>query len=387
MRNINKVNNLSSCYIFSLGVMLMSLSLLLFTGCEIMSDSSDPEDSSNPELDLSQVSGFKVSASGKCQLVPDFFPLEVGIEWTYKLVHADVDTSWEHFGFPKDFSATVVDTLTVDGKKYYLVENYFLPGGLLPDPAPMRKEGTRVYVRIEEEDHLMYSFAPEDTLWSMPLYVNPTWLVPREAKRAVFTEEAAVVSWDLIGFPGPSPIPGDAESGWGDVLNRGLGRVRIVSLSQANGLTVWDLKEIRTKNNSNDLIGLIDLIPIIVVPLDSFAVYYDNLPKDTVTILSGEIQDSTLKLKVEYLGGCGEHTFELLASHELYYSNPPQLVVYLGHDGGNDSCKENINDLLFFNLQPLRESSQKGPGPGTVVIRLHGYEAYSFGDRSMWLCY
>lgn len=108
------------------------------------------------------------------------------------------------------------------------------------------------------------------------------------------------------------------------------------------------------KENTNDL------IPIIVVSVDSFSVYYDNLSKDTVTILSGEIQDSTLKLMVEYLGGCGEHTFKLLASHQLYYSNPPQLVVYLGHDGGNDSCKEKKNDLLFFNLQPLREEFQQG---------------------------
>lgn len=247
MRNINKVNNLSSCHISSLGILLMSLSLLLFTGCEIMSDSSDPEDSSDQELDLSQVSGFKVNVSGKDQLDPDFFPLEVGIEWTYKLVHADVDTSWEQFGYPKDFSVTVADTLTVDGKKYYLVENYFLPGGSLPDPAPLRKEGLRIYARVEEEDHLIYSFAPEDTLWSLPLYANPTWLYPREAKRTVLTDEAAVVSWDLIGFPGPSPVGVETGPGWGDFFNRGLGRVRIVSLSQIYILTVWDLKEIKIK--------------------------------------------------------------------------------------------------------------------------------------------
>ncbi len=137
-----------------------------------------------------------------------------------------------------------------------------------------------------------------------------------------------------------------------------------------------------------------DLLPIIFAPVDSSDVYYDNLPKDTVTILSGEIQDSTLKLEVEYLNGCGEHTFILLVSTEQYYSNPPQRVVYLGHDAGNDSCKAKINDLLLFNLQPWRERlryrSDGSTRSGIVVVRLHGlHDDYYpwLGDKSMWLYY
>lgn len=218
---------------------------LLFTSCDLITNAFQKADDSGG-FDPSKTNGFDVLVGPRVTLANDFFPLQLGARWHYELVHASVDTSWDHFGFPKDFSATVADTLTVAGVKYYVVENYFLPGGELPEPALMREEGARVYVRIEEEDRLLYSFAPEDTLWSLPLYMNPTWLYTREAKRVVFNAEKAIVSWDLHGFPGPRPMPGDTESGWGDVFNRGLGRVRIVSMSQANGLTVWDLKEIRT---------------------------------------------------------------------------------------------------------------------------------------------
>lgn len=235
MRDLKVVKYLAPLPYFYLGILLLALPFLLITACDLITNSDDGN------FDLSKTSGFKVSIPPGGLQDDDFFPLQVGAKWHYELVHAVADTSRERFGYPKDFSVIVSNTLTVDGEKYYVVENYFFPGPELPNPALMRREGARIYVRIEEKEYLLYSFAPEDTLWSLPLYVNPTLLYPRKAKRSVFTEKAAAVTWDLNGFPGLNPVPGRTESGWADVFNPGLGRVRIFSVSQAYSTTVWDL--------------------------------------------------------------------------------------------------------------------------------------------------
>jgi len=133
-----------------------------------------------------------------------------------------------------------------------------------------------------------------------------------------------------------------------------------------------------------------DLIPITVVNPDSFAVHYDNLSKDTVTILSGEIRDDTLKLTVEYPGGCGEHTFSLWTSTGIAKSNPPQFTAYLGHDADNDSCQAKIRISLLFDLQPVRASFQQvwlGEDKWPVlIIRVYGYDV-DRDDKSMWWNY
>ncbi len=133
-----------------------------------------------------------------------------------------------------------------------------------------------------------------------------------------------------------------------------------------------------------------DLIPITVVNPDSFAAHYDSLPKDTVTILSGEIRDDTLKLTVEYPGGCGEHTFSLLTSTGIAKSNPPQFTAYLGHDADNDSRQAKIRISLLFDLKSVRASFQQvwlGEDKWPVlVIRVYGYDV-DWRDKSMWWNY
>ncbi len=133
-----------------------------------------------------------------------------------------------------------------------------------------------------------------------------------------------------------------------------------------------------------------DLIPITVVSVDSFAVYLDRLPNDSLSILGAEIVVDTLKIYVEYPGGCDNHSFSLLAAGAIAESNPPQIITYLGHDAGNDSCDARINNLVMFNLQPIRAyflPFSTDTWLDSVIIRLNGYETDWLKDRSMWWNY
>lgn len=131
-----------------------------------------------------------------------------------------------------------------------------------------------------------------------------------------------------------------------------------------------------------------DAIPITMVPTGEFETYYENMPKDSVTILSSRIDDNVLRIEIQYQGGCGDHEFELLASNMLYTSNPPQLPVYLGHSNGNDPCEEVQVETLFFDLKPLRQKwfSDDYGKMEALVIRLNDEPMDNWlTDRSMWL--
>ena len=98
------------------------------------------------------------------------------------------------------------------------------------------------------------------------------------------------------------------------------------------------------------------LKPITIVPLNEFETYYENMPKDSVTILDYGLNspfNHILRIEIKYRGGCRYHTFELLASYELYLSSPPQLAIYLGHNSFNDPCSTLIHGTIYFNLEPL----------------------------------
>lgn len=199
---------------------LCGLALLLLAGCGLLVNSDEPT--------IQQ---------------EDFFPLKLGQQWTYRITEADLDTS--RVGFPRRFTVSVVDERTVEGKKYYLVANYFVPGPSLPDTILVRSTGSKVFVRFgpEQEEHLFYSFTPADTVWNVPMYVNASTLYPRTAHLVALSDSAAAISWDLSGYPDPPFIPGRTESAWGETFRGRIGRTEIVSVSQVFGKVVWRLEK------------------------------------------------------------------------------------------------------------------------------------------------
>ncbi len=224
---------------------ILSLLLLLSTSCNILNENCN----NDGVLDLNQVDCFDVDVSGNGQLESDFFPLRVGTEWTYELVYADYDTASENFILPKEFTFSVTGTQTVEGKRYYIIDNYFIPGSTSLEPTLLRKEGDRVYVLRDSSENLFYSFVNENNRWETPIPLSPTAVLNHFGEVVVLSEGYAVVSWSLYNWEkkGPNPVTGEYRIGSADIFNAGLGRVRIVSVSQWWGLTVWDLKEIKVR--------------------------------------------------------------------------------------------------------------------------------------------
>jgi len=166
----------------------------------------------------------------------DFFPLDVGMKWNYRIVKSDFDTNKENFFFPKEFTVEVSQQKMIDGRRYYEVKNYFFPGPSLPEPAYMRVEGARVFVLVNDKEYLLYSFDFADSSsWHLPMYANPTYLHDSYTSRVMLNSTKAEFLWWLgTNF-------GRSEAHWTDVFKKGIGRTKILSFSQAYSEVDWAL--------------------------------------------------------------------------------------------------------------------------------------------------
>jgi len=99
-------------------------------------------------------------------------------------------------------------------------------------------------------------------------------------------------------------------------------------------------------------------LPVCQSIISENIMYGDSmLPSDPFNILSGEIIDDCLKIKVSYGGGCEKHDFS------LYYEHLPQLSAYSGslllsHDANGDLCEALINEFLYFDLTGVQDTAR-----------------------------
>ncbi|MFX1536891.1 MAG: hypothetical protein ACFFDI_21955 [Promethearchaeota archaeon] len=102
--------------------------------------------------------------------------------------------------------------------------------------------------------------------------------------------------------------------------------------------------------------------------------YYQNAPRDPLSINSIELNNDILKVKVSFGGGCKEHNFALIASRGFMESDPVQVNVLLSHNANNDVCEALITQDLAFDLSPLKEAWQQvyQQTSGTITIHLEG---------------
>jgi hypothetical protein len=82
----------------------------------------------------------------------------------------------------------------------------------------------------------------------------------------------------------------------------------------------------------------------------------ESFPSDAARITAITLEKNILEIHVVYQGGCQEHSFELHAWTGFLLSNPPQGELYLSHDAHEDTCTENVEKLLSFDLTPLDKS-------------------------------
>jgi len=146
-------------------------------------------------------------------------------------------------------------------------------------------------------------------------------------------------------------------------------------------LTVQAILEI-----TNDLlIGKIRPTPISTLPKAFIeiptsaarsVILYDEEPKNgfpndaaKIAELYLPIRDNILTMNIIYQGHCKEHTFELHVWTAFLQSSPPQAVVYLSHDAHGDTCTDDVEQELSFDLSPLNKE-RNDPSEHPLLLRI-----------------
>lgn len=103
--------------------------------------------------------------------------------------------------------------------------------------------------------------------------------------------------------------------------------------------------------------------------------YYQNAPRDPITINNARIIKDLIYLNFSYSGGCKKHIFALVAG-AFMESNPVQVNVLLSHEDNDDPCDMWITQDLIFNLTPLKRAWQQSYNQisGTIILNLQGYD-------------
>lgn len=89
-------------------------------------------------------------------------------------------------------------------------------------------------------------------------------------------------------------------------------------------------------------------------------------PIDDVTVSSVAVSGDSLELEASVGGGCGDHEFQLCWDGSVMESDPPQVNVFLIHDGNGDSCEAELTEELSFDL------SGAGLPSGEVILNVSG---------------
>ncbi len=109
---------------------------------------------------------------------------------------------------------------------------------------------------------------------------------------------------------------------------------------------------------------------------------FQSAANDSLTIKNAMVVNDEIQVSVEYVGGCGEQTYQLLTHGRYAESIPVQLQVLLSFEN-NDSCNAVIQEDICFDLKELSTHYEQSyqDSEGTIIIRLQEYEnelSYTF---------
>jgi hypothetical protein len=106
----------------------------------------------------------------------------------------------------------------------------------------------------------------------------------------------------------------------------------------------------------------------------------EGFPNDAAKITSATLEENILTIHVTYQGGCQEHDFALHAATAFLQSIPPQALLHLSHDANGDTCKQNIEKQLSFDLTPL-DPERDEPGGHPLLLRIYEPVGGSFAKE------
>jgi len=87
--------------------------------------------------------------------------------------------------------------------------------------------------------------------------------------------------------------------------------------------------------------------------------------------------NDTLRVTVEYSGGCARHNFSLHASRVFMESHPVQSAIVIRHNANGDQCRAMLRRDLTFDLTRLRDAWRASyqQRHGTIILRLRGHRS------------
>ena len=91
---------------------------------------------------------------------------------------------------------------------------------------------------------------------------------------------------------------------------------------------------------------------------------------ERVTVLNAVIENDSLKLSVQFGGGCRKHEFMLISDGNYMESDPPKLNMYLDHQHNDDACRALIQEELAFDLSAIRYAVGN-----KIILNISGWEA------------
>jgi hypothetical protein len=85
-----------------------------------------------------------------------------------------------------------------------------------------------------------------------------------------------------------------------------------------------------------------------------------DFTSDPFTVLDAHIDGNLLHLTMQYSGGCGKHTFEVLGSAAIMKSLPPQRPVLIIHRNNGDNCRALITEELTVDISEFAYQKEEG---------------------------
>jgi hypothetical protein len=105
------------------------------------------------------------------------------------------------------------------------------------------------------------------------------------------------------------------------------------------------------------------------VPLAILADSFEDYERSAgVEIRSAVIVENILTLDVAYSGGCADHEFILVGAKMIQKSLPPKRGIMLYHNNNGDTCREQIEKTLQFDITCFAYEK------GEIILVLKGYE-------------
>jgi hypothetical protein len=130
--------------------------------------------------------------------------------------------------------------------------------------------------------------------------------------------------------------------------------------------------------NINSQSGTDILSKNIIIDEDSF----NSISKDEFLIQDSYINDDSLVLTIEYVGGCGIFEYDLVTDGAFMESYPVQLNIAVSFED-DDTCEALVREQLSFNLSNLADYYFElyRTDHGSIIMHLENFEeslVYSF---------